>query len=66
MNSLILTPRSHSTAYLGALSADTRRRRVPAVYAPCARGVSGWSTHFLPKCGDCRYVAVYVAELPDR
>lgn len=59
MNSLILTPRSHSTAYLGALSADTRRRRVPAVYAPCAHE-SQSLVHLpaemwrLPLCGGLR------------
>ncbi len=36
MNTLTLTQPSHSTAFLGALSADALRQRVPAVYAPCA------------------------------
>jgi len=36
MNTLAFTQPSHSTAFLDALSAESLRHRVPAIYAPCA------------------------------
>ena len=36
MNTLTLSQSSHSTAFLGALSPESLRQRVPAAFAPSA------------------------------